>query len=286
MRCIHSQNQMSNIIQICLNNDFRSVNLHFLSNDTKTSFQMFKSMSEHLQVSLNEDGSSNLSKTVIFTQNITSISSEILDKVLTRSPIKSLLIISMTNDNVGNLTRKFESLKSMAFFYILQHEENGDQVLKMVIKLRGQTVVIDKASLLENGIIADSMIDLRGINLNSISISWTPYLIIQDCDEYDRNCQCDGILPELMNVLSRILNFTWSCEKEPDGNWGLDGGHDEGVIGALAHNQCDFALSVWVWVLERNDVMDFVMTDSSTSGCSKFYTFQKNSYVVSTKIPV
>ena len=41
------------------------------------------------------------------------------------------------------------------------------------------------------------------------------------------DCKGIGYLADVMNILSKRFNFTWSCDAEPFGNWG----HNQQISG-------------------------------------------------------
>ena len=51
-------------------------------------------------------------------------------------------------------------------------------------------------------------------------MSWKPYLSISNCDSDHKNCEADGMLPTIWEVMGDKYNFTTTYDTDPDGNWG------------------------------------------------------------------
>ena len=77
---------------------------------------------------------------------------------------------------------------------------------------------------------------------------------IGSCDSGGRNCRSvDGLLAELMRILSVKFNFTWETFSAVDGKWGtrpLSGPANKsgtwgGVFGGVVNEDYDFSLSTW-----------------------------------------
>ena len=76
----------------------------------------------------------------------------------------------------------------------------------------------------------------------------------------------EGVLPDLMNSIAPIMNFTWETLQPPDGNWGVFpkfgpfnlSGIWHGVMGGVVNGDFHVSLSQWTWNLPRRDILDFV----------------------------
>jgi len=52
--------------------------------------------------------------------------------------------------------------------------------------------------------------NLGGLKIESITLSWAPYLTLGNCDVEGKNCQTvEGLLADYMNILANMFNFTW-----------------------------------------------------------------------------
>ena len=76
-----------------------------------------------------------------------------------------------------------------------------------------------------------------------------------------------GLLSELQDVVCSILNCTWDVTEPYDGyGWGvkpISGPYNKsgvwgGALGGVINGEFMFSLSTWIWLIERNDLVDFV----------------------------
>ena len=63
-------------------------------------------------------------------------------------------------------------------------------------------------------------ISLQGFHLISTTLSWAPYFTIYGCNEFQMECNSEGYLADVMNVLGEKMNFTWESHGEVEQNWG------------------------------------------------------------------
>jgi hypothetical protein len=96
--------------------------------------------------------------------------------------------------------------------------------------------------------------NLQGQKIESITMSWVPYLSLGDCDSAGRNCKSvEGLLADYMGILSQKFNFTWETFFEVDKKWGtrpLSGPANKsgtwgGVFGGVVNEDYDMSLSTW-----------------------------------------
>ncbi len=56
----------------------------------------------------------------------------------------------------------------------------------------------------------------------SISMTWKPYLTIENCDKRGRNCiNNEGLVLDSARYLKRFFNMTVHSYNDPSGDWGL-----------------------------------------------------------------
>ena len=117
---------------------------------------------------------------------------------------------------------------------------------------------------------ANVQYNLQGAQITSVTLPWMPILDIEECSPGGINCKTHGILPDLMNELGSLYNFTWSTDKEPNGKWGgspLNGASwfDKnasftGVVGRPLNGEYDLSLTVWTLMLGRYEWIDYTST--------------------------
>ncbi len=75
-----------------------------------------------------------------------------------------------------------------------------------------------------------------------------------------------------MNILAGKYNFTWESHQSLDGKWGtrpISGPANKsgiwgGVFGSVVNGNYDISLSMWSWIKERFEILDFVELVSSS----------------------
>ena len=60
-----------------------------------------------------------------------------------------------------------------------------------------------------------------GIDITFTSLTWEPFMKLENCKENGYDCENNGILVDLMNAWSRVGNFTWKIYKDVNDDWGL-----------------------------------------------------------------
>ena len=61
-----------------------------------------------------------------------------------------------------------------------------------------------------------------GIEIVCTGLTWSPYNIHSNCNEFGRNCTNSGLLADMMSMWAREYNFTWDIYADIDGDWGLN----------------------------------------------------------------
>ena len=99
--------------------------------------------------------------------------------------------------------------------------------------------------------------NLESLQVPSVSLSWSPYLVIGDCDSNGMNCFSNfGMLPDLTDKLGRMFNVSILSLKDTSEDWGIypkSGSFDftgewGGVMGKVQRS----TLSHWMVLLANN----------------------------------
>ena len=107
--------------------------------------------------------------------------------------------------------------------------------------------------------------DLKGVTLTSATLNWKPWLEIDSCIDTLKYCETSGILPDILNLLGSIYNFTWTVDREPSGNWGTmpkEGTWQAenltfiGLMGSVFRGDYQMGLSYWDNSQRRMDFFD------------------------------
>ena len=187
----------------------------------------------------------------------------VLSAINQRPIKKSLLIISepWTIEELNIMKEHLLELQSATLFYITMPIANHtDMSWYQMISLRSGSA-LNQLKFYENSSRIVETYDMNGLEITSSSLTWAPYLTIDDCNEHGLECAKNyGYLIDLMDKLAIQYNFTFISQKNLNDSWwhfGTDGIFG-GVWGDVQSKQHDLSLSAWTWILSRHDLFDFV----------------------------
>lgn len=177
-------------------------------------------------------------------------------------------IVILDEADMSKLERKLENINQTTDFYVLK---TPNLVWFKVITLKnvGKTII--------NGPIigGKDIYNLQGLNIQGLTLSWPPYFSIEDCDSNGKHCMNqNGFLADVWDIFGSLFNFTWSSDKEPNGDWGMspkNGGPYNlssqwgGVMGSLVMEKVNMAL------LSRNYFCTLLRDDCNLSIGSPLY---------------
>ena len=186
-----------------------------------------------------------------------------LKAIMLKQIKRSLLVISGPWDYMQVITikRHLSDLQASALFYIAILNDNSTYITYyQMISLKSGSAL----SLLEFADNSSMMIekyDMGGLKITSSSLTWSPYLTIDDCNEDGMDCAKNyGYLIDLMDKLAVKFNFTYVSHKNLNNSWFHIGPHGQygGVWGDVISKQYDMSLSQWYWLSSRLDSSSFV----------------------------
>ena len=101
--------------------------------------------------------------------------------------------------------------------------------------------------------------ELGGIQIQSMSLPWSPYLVQDNCQANGITCDSEGYLIDIVEMAGRLFNFTYVSLRDPNNDWGVtpkSGPYNRsgvwgGVMGGVVNGQFDMSLSAWQWVYNR-----------------------------------
>ena len=176
----------------------------------------------------------------------------------------SLLVLSKPWDNekINLMKKHLSDLQASVLFYIAMPTSNQINYMTwhQIISLKSGSA-LNHLQFAENSSRIIETFNMHGLEISSKSLSWAPYLTIDDCNEDGLECGKNyGYLIDFMDKLAVEFNFTYVSQKNVDNDWWHVGTHGVygGVWGAVKSNQYDMSLSVWQWMLSRHDSFDFV----------------------------
>ena len=84
-------------------------------------------------------------------------------------------------------------MNTNSFFYLVYPNSKGQLKYKQVISLRNNThVIIQEVSFQANNSAMTERYNLENMRIYSNTISWHPYLMVDDCDNLGQNCDVKG----------------------------------------------------------------------------------------------
>ena len=196
---------------------------------------------------------------VILGFNFVSIS--MLEKYLhCKRRADSIVVIKDKKDNESSISSGLDSMvKSLGHsrsFHVIE-----GSTLYHILTFRNQSILADHQyncfghrckKLFEE-------YDFKGAKLVGSTMSWEPWLNLDQCGTVGQLCRTSGILSDLMDIMAHKFNFTLELSKAD--NWGLlptSGSWQDsnatfsGVWGTIAHDEQDLPLSVWTLNYERS----------------------------------
>ena len=188
---------------------------------------------------------------------------------LTRKKVQRTVIVVQNTSKEGQmlaLRQKLQALNRNTLFYLVMVDQSCTRWYQVITLKSGY--VLDDMKFVSNSYQIKEDFDLQGLSIKSISLTWAPYLTVEGCNEQGINCAVnDGYLIDYINILADQFNFTFSSDKEPNGDWGIMpqsgpfnlSGEWGGVMGNVVRGKYDTSISAWDWNLERSNVVQFVL---------------------------
>jgi hypothetical protein len=203
----------------------------------------------------------------IFIMNVNNDEITIYLHMITQAPVQSSVICikSLWGESEKNkLKSALGDFKLDSLFYLAVSLENNIKWYQIITLKSGFAITELKFSLTSFQII--EVYDLNGLTIYSISLSWSPYLTIKDCNQVGKNCTNYGYLKDYTDVIAKKLNFTYESQIDVNKDWGTlpkSGPHNcsgkwGGVMGGIINAKYDMSLSAWVWMTERSEIMSLV----------------------------
>ncbi|TRY67601.1 hypothetical protein TCAL_05368 [Tigriopus californicus] len=199
-------------------------------------------------------------------------------ELLTQIKIKFALLVVPILDEARKrfFHQSMTKLMKNAYFYLVCLKASaGDgpkAVFKYIISLNFQPQYVENDVMFHsNSRLVWESFNLQGLSIRSVALSWSPYLNLKDCDQQGDNCSSSGFLVDYANLIGRLFNFTVVSTQDKDLNWGVvpisgpfnSSGTWGGTMGDVINGKFDLSLSQWIWNIERQDLLDFVITSSN-----------------------
>lgn len=164
------------------------------------------------------------------------------------------VILALNDSDFNDLSEKLNDFNENLHFFVLNVQT---MKWKQILRIKNnKQIIIDDFKPQEQKVGAS--IDLQGLELDATAMSWAPYITVET--------ESFGFLVDLMQIWSQELNFTWKTIENPNQDWGLqpkNGSYDlsgdwSGAFGDVVSGKFPMSLSVYFWLFERRDLLDFV----------------------------
>ena len=166
------------------------------------------------------------------------------------------------------LSKLAKSEQSRFFYWIYPTEGSEISYHRVITLVNVNHVAVNPLNFNQYGHIIEDY-DLQGMHILSTTVSWPPYIYLNDeCKSTklnNKDCKPTGHLPDTLNAMGKIMNFTWECHGDLNDNYGttpISGTPNEngtwgGVVGDVFLGNYHFSMSTWVWKEERQNMFDF-----------------------------
>ena len=178
----------------------------------------------------------------------------------------SLLLITRPcgSQLIYEIKSHLSEMREATYFYVAMVNNNGTITWKRIISLKSGNI-LDALIFANDSLRIIETFDMQGLEIRSTSLTWAPYLTLEDCDNDGLNCKKNyGYLHDYMEKLADMFNFTFSSQQNVDNHWGISSDSyrlsddGRGVLNAIANKEYDMCLSVWLWKNERAGYAQFV----------------------------
>ena len=193
--------------------------------------------------------------------------------IVAGTKIMSSLIICLgeyQRQGFDELSWSLQNKSKNSFFYWMGVEGKRLEIAdwKEVVSVKNSNKIIAKPIKFDSIGRAVLDKDMQGIHVNCSTLSWAPYFELNGCKgKNNTNCKGVGYLADIMNILAKRFNFTWSCDAEPNGIWGNNepisgpwnaSGSWDGVYGSVVDGSYPLCISAWTSLEWRHNIFDFV----------------------------
>ena len=171
--------------------------------------------------------------------------------ILSQTKVKSGILVIVESISINHedlIIDKLQTFSENSYFYMLYkrlRQEDNSSNWDKVITIRNYYHPIINPIEFDNFGRIITKYDLNGVHIKCCTLSWAPYLTLSNCVGPKKiNCTSSGYLADLMDNLGRMMNFTWTCDAEPDHNWGtipISGAKSIVIISSLSIDQTIYA---------------------------------------------
>ena len=147
--------------------------------------------------------------------------------LMEKSEVNSAILVfvgTLGLDKEQRLWEEIQTLSKNAMFYLtyeLKYTQH-DFLLNRVISVGGYKQKIRNRLRFDSHGKLLIEYDLQGLHIESMTESWEPYLKLYGCNDEKKQCKSEGYLADVMDIMGKIMNFTWVAHGRKDSNWGTE----------------------------------------------------------------
>ena len=139
--------------------------------------------------------------------------------ILKTHPVQKSLVIVL-NPLRAELESTLANFQHDLSFYTLEEDKENKFHWYQIIALQNkQTVLKQSMEFDQNGKIIPWQ-NLQGIELKATTLPIAPWIDFQNCTT-TKSCHYHGILVDLINSWTQLLNFTFVVHRDPTDDWGI-----------------------------------------------------------------
>ncbi|ROT84725.1 putative glutamate receptor ionotropic, delta-1 isoform X2 [Penaeus vannamei] len=106
--------------------------------------------------------------------------------------------------------------------------------------------------------------DLTGLHVRCTTVEYEPLVVLKH--HLDGTVRVKGLFGKVFDALREITNFTSTCRRVRDGQWGVEvGGEWRGMVGEVVDGTADVAVAPLAITLERSAVAEFLLNVVASS---------------------
>ncbi len=173
---------------------------------------------------------------------------------------------NLTMEDLSQLRTTLSNLGRNSFFYFASGSTVPLRWHQVITLNHQEEVAISPVQFVEGTHTVREKYNLQGMRVTSISDTWAPHLVFEDCNEEMMQCKTSyGALYDQSQLIAQLFNFTMISIQGQKG-WGVapvEGPYNcsgtwAGIMGDVINGVYPVSLSEWNYRIERNELLDFV----------------------------
>ena len=120
------------------------------------------------------------------------------------------------------LNEEIQKISKNSMFYLTYESKQKQSFLwKHVISVQGYKQKVQNVLQFDSRGKLMVKNDLQALHIEAMTATWEPYLKLYECNEEQTKCKSEGYLTDVMDIMGKLMNFTWEAHGRKDNNWGV-----------------------------------------------------------------